>query len=64
LIDDILSRQMVIALGVAAALLVMIGSGLRMRHRESPKRSATFFIYLGYTFFGLSILFYIILGFR
>jgi hypothetical protein len=64
LIDDILSRQMIIALGVAAALLVMIGSGLRIRRRQGKKRSATFFIYIGYTFFALSILLYIVLGFR
>jgi hypothetical protein len=64
LIDDILSRQMVIALGVAAALLVMIGSGLRIRQREGKKKFATLCIYIGYTFLALSILFYIVLGFR
>ena len=55
---------MVIILGVAAAVLVVIGSGLRIQQKESRKRIAALSIYVGYIFFGLSILVYILIGFR
>jgi hypothetical protein len=64
LIENILTQRMVIVLGVAAAVFVMIGSGLRIRQRGSKRRIATLSIYIGYTFFALSILLYIVLGFR
>jgi hypothetical protein len=55
---------MVIFFGVVAAVFVMFGSGLRIRQKESRKRIATLVIYLGYIFFALSILLYIVIGFR
>jgi len=64
LIEIILSQRMVIILGVAAAVLVVIGSGLRIQQKESRKRIAALSIYVGYIFFALSILFYILIGFR
>jgi len=64
LIEIILSQRMVIILGMAAAVFVVIGSGLRIQQKESRKRIATLSIYVGYIFFALSILFYILIGFR
>jgi hypothetical protein len=64
LIEIILSQSMVISLGVVATVFVMIGSGLRIRRKESRKQIATLSIYLGYIFFALSIFLYIVIGFR
>jgi glucose uptake protein GlcU len=62
--EIILSQRMVIILGVAAAVLVVIGSALRIQQKEGRKRIATLSIYAGYLFFALSILFYVLIGFR
>jgi len=62
--DLIFSQRMVIALGTAAAVLVATGSVLRIRNRGSGGRMATIAIYSGYAFFALSILIYLVLGFR
>jgi len=64
LIEIIFSQRIVIFFGVVAAVFVMIGSGLRIRQKESRKRIATLIIYLGYIFLALSILLYIVIGFQ
>jgi hypothetical protein len=64
LIEILFTQRMVIFLGVVAAVFVMLGSGLRIRQKESRKRIATLSIYVGYIFFALSILLYIIIGFQ
>ena len=64
MIEIIFSQRMVVFLGGVAAVFVMIGSGLRIRQKESRKRIATLSIYVGYIFFALSILLYIVIGFR
>ncbi len=64
MIEIILSHRMVIVLGVAAAALVTIGSLFRIRQKEGHRKVATFCIYVGYVFFALSILFYMVIGFR
>jgi hypothetical protein len=47
-----------------AALFVVVGTGLGIRQKGSGKWLASFCIWMGYVFFGVSVLLFIIIGFR
>ncbi len=64
MIEIILSHRVVIILGVAAAALVTTGSLFRIRQKEGYRKMAAFCIYVGYVFFALSMLLYMVIGFR
>ena len=58
-----LARQIVIYLGIAAALLVTIGSWLKVKYGSEKKRIVMTINYAGYVLFFLSIAIFIIAGF-
>jgi RsiW-degrading membrane proteinase PrsW (M82 family) len=63
LIETLLSRHAVIFLGVMAALSVVLGTGLGIRQKGSGKWLASFCIWM-VRLLGVSVLLFIIIGFR
>lgn len=64
MIESLITRQAVILLGVAGAILVTLGSFLRFQHRKERRKRTTGIIYIGYFLFCLSVLIFICLGFK
>jgi len=58
------SRQTMIITSILGALLVVCSSIMRMRHKNTKKSLAEALNYIGYGFFFMSLLIFIVLGFR
>ncbi len=63
MISALLTRDAVILLAIAAAALVTAGSWLRGR-RSRGGQSSRLMIRIGYLLFGLSVILFIVVGFR
>jgi hypothetical protein len=57
------SRPTVIGLGIVAAILVSVGSVLKARQSTGKSRGASVLIAVGYLFFALSVIAFIVAGF-
>ncbi len=64
MIESLITRQAVIFFGVAAAILVTLGSFLRFQYRREKRKLTTAIIYIGYFLFILSLSIFIYLGFK
>jgi|GEM_PF-2304204 len=63
-LDGLLQRPVVVSLAVAGAGLATIGSFLMRKHSRCPVRVARAVLRTGYAVSGLSVVIFIILGFR
>ena len=60
----LLTREAVILLAIIAAICAATGSWMKIKYKKGKKKAANLLNYAGYICLALSILLYILLGFK